>query len=219
MLGQWVFGGGNKKAMRKKIITISREFGSGGRAIGKRVADKLGMDFYDKELVERVALETGFDPRYVEEEGEDTSNSSGVVYDFPYGFSSVMRGMSTADFLWLMQREVILQIAGQSGSDEKGPCVIVGRCADYILKDRDDSLHVFIHANQAFRAERIVRLYGGSEKSPEKRLQDKDKKRKAYYEHYAERGWGRSQNYHISLNSGAIGIDKCVDIIVDLAAI
>ena len=119
--------------------------------------------------------------------------------------------MSVNDYLWVMQRKVVLDIA------ERGNCVIVGRCADYILGDREDVLNVFIHSNIESRADRIVRLYGETEKSPEKRLEEKDKKRKVYYKHYTGRDWGKSQNYHISLDSGALGIDKCVELIVGLA--
>lgn len=108
-----------------------------------------------------------------------------------------MRGMSATDFLWCIQREVILKIA------EQEPCVIVGRSADYILRERKDVMSVFIHADLAFRADRIVRLYGESEKSPEQRLRDKDKKRAVNYKHFTGTGVGQSQNYHLSLDSGA----------------
>lgn len=198
--------------MEKKVITISREFGSGGRTIGHMVAEKLGIPFYDKELVEQIALESGFAPKYVEENGEQSPGRSLFSYAFaPQGVPGVMNGLSTADFLWNIQCGVILQLA------EKGPCVIVGRNADYILKDRPDALHAFIHADMDFRADRIVRLYGESEKSPEARLQEKDKRRKINYQHYTGRTWGMSQNYDISLNSSSIGIEQCADIIVSLA--
>jgi cytidylate kinase len=121
-----------------------------------------------------------------------------------------MNGMSTADFLWSIQCNVIMQLA------EKGPCVIVGRNADYILKDRNDCLDVFIHADMNFRADRIVRLYGESEKSPEARLIEKDKRRMVNYQHYTGRTWGQATNYDLCLNSGMLGIDKCVDMIVDI---
>jgi len=198
--------------MAKKIITISREFGSGGRTIGHMVAEKLGIPFYDKELVEHIALESGFDPRFVEEHGEHAPGKSLLSYAFaPQGVPGVMHGLSSADFLWNIQCNVILQLA------EKGPCVIVGRNADYILKDRTDCLHAFIHADMDFRAERIVRLYGESEKKPEARLQEKDKRRKVNYQHYTGRTWGLSQNYDISLCSSTIGIEECADIIVAMA--
>lgn len=197
--------------MEKRIITISREFGSGGRTIGHLVAEKLGIPFYDKELVEQVALESGFAPKYVEEHGEHSPGRSMLSYAFaPQGVPGVMNGLSTADFLWSIQCGVILQLADQ------GPCVIVGRNADYILKDREDALHVFVHANKEFRADRIVRLYGESEKSPETRLNEKDKRRKLNYQHYTGRNWGDAHNYHISLDSAAIGVEECADMIVDL---
>ena len=200
--------------MDKKIITISREFGSGGRTIGRMVAQKLGIPFYDKELVDQIAVESGFAPKYIEEHGEHAPGLSRLAYAFaPQGAPGVMNGLSTADFLWNIQCNVILQLA------EKGPCVIVGRNADYILKDREDTLHAFIHADMKFRADRIVRLYGESEKSPEARLQEKDKRRKVNYQHYTGRTWGQAQNYDITLNSSALGIENCVDIIVNMVSI
>ena len=197
--------------MEKKIITISREFGSGGRSIGRAVAEKLGIPFYDKELVEQVALESGFAPQFVEEHGEHAPGKSILSYAFaPQGVPGVMNGLSTADFLWNIQCSVILQLA------DKGPCVIVGRNADYILKDREDVLHVYIHADTQFRADRIGRLYGESEKSPETRLAEKDKRRKINYQHYTGRSWGVAQNYDVCFNSGVLGVDYIADIIVDM---
>ncbi len=197
--------------MEKKIITISREFGSGGRTIGRKVADALGIPFYDKELVDQIALESGFAPKFVEEHGEHAPGKSLFSYAFAsQGVPGVMNGLSTADFLWNIQCSVILQLA------DKGPCVIVGRNADYILKDRPDCVHAYIHADMAYRADRIVRLYGESEKSPEARLQEKDKRRKLNYQHYTGRSWGQAQNYDVCLNSGRLGIDECVKIIVDM---
>lgn len=197
--------------MEKKIITISREFGSGGRTIGRQVADALGIPFYDKELVDQIALESGFSPVFVEENGEHAPSTSRLSYLFaPQGVPGVMKGLSTADFIWSIQCNVILQLA------EKGPCVIVGRNADYILKDRPDAFHVFIHGDLDFRAKRIVQLYGESEKSPEARLQEKDKRRTVNYQHYTGRVWGQAQNYDLCLNSSVIGVDNCARIIVDL---
>lgn len=197
--------------MEKKIITISRQFGSGGRTIGRLVAEKLNIPFYDKELVDQIALESGFAPKFVEEHGEHAPGRSLLAYAFaPQGVPGVMNGLSTADFLWSIQCGVILQLA------EKGPCVIVGRNADYVLKDREDVLHTFIHADEDFRADRIVRLYGESEKSPKARLAEKDKRRKVNYQHYTGRNWGEACNYDICLDSGTIGVETCADIIVDL---
>ena len=195
--------------MEKKIITISREFGSGGRSIGRKVAEELGIPFYDKELVEQIAIESGFAPKFIEEHGEHSPSTSFFSYAFaPQGVPGIMNGLSTADFLWNIQCNVILQLA------EKGPCVIVGRNADYILKDRQDALHVFVFADMPYRAERIVRLYGESEKTPEQRLNDKDKRRRVNYQHYTGRTWGQAQNYDLCLDTGVLGEDFCVDVIV-----
>lgn len=198
----------------KKIITISREFGSGGRTIGRRVAEELGIPFYDKEIVDQIALESGFAPRFIEENGEHAPGRNRLSYAFaPQGVPGVMNGLSTADFLWSIQCGVILQLADQ------GPCVIVGRNSDYILKDRDDVMDVFIHADTEFKAERIVRLYGESEKSPAQRLAEKDKRRRVNYQHYTGRTWGAAQNYEMCLCSSMLGIEQCVKIIVDAVRI
>lgn len=198
--------------MENKIITISREFGSGGRTIGRMVAEKLDIPFYDKELVDHIALETGFAPQYVEEHGEHAPGKSMFSYAFAHqSVPGVMNGLSTADFLWNVQCSVILQLA------EKGPCVIVGRNADYILKDRTNCLHAFVHADKDFRADRIVRLYGEAEKSPATRLAEKDKRRQVNYHHYTGRTWGDAHNYDICLDSSKLGIETCADIIISLA--
>ena len=199
--------------MTKKIITISRAFGSGGRSIGKEVAQRLGIPFYDKELVEAVAKESGFHADFIEEAGEYAPVTSSFLFSIAVSPNpmNMMHTMSMADQLFVYQTNVIRSLA------DKGPCVIVGRCADYILRDRTDALHVFINADMAHRAERIVRLYGETKQSPEKRLNDKDSKRKIYYKHYTNRNWGEAQNYHLCLNSGLIGVEKCADIIVDVA--
>lgn len=197
--------------MEKRIITISREFGSGGRTIGKLVAERLGIPFYDKELVDHIATESGFAPNFIEEHGEHAPGKSLLSYAFSHqGVPGIMNGMSTADFLWHIQCNVVLQLA------DKEPCVIVGRNADYILKDRKDCLHAFIHADKEFRADRIVRLYGESEKSPTARLNEKDKRRSINYHHYTGREWGASENYDICLCSSALGIDVCADLLVDI---
>ncbi len=199
--------------MSNKIITISRAFGSGGRTIGREVAKRLNIPFYDKELVEKVAEESGFHTDFVEEAGEYAPVTSSFLFNIAVSPNpmAMMNTMSMADQLFICQTNVIRRLA------DEGPCVIVGRCADYILRDREDCLHVFIHADMEHRAERIVRVYGETKQSPEKRLAEKDSKRRVYYKHYTNRNWGDAQNYHLALNSGLIGVDNCVDIIVDVA--
>ena len=197
--------------MKKTIITISRQFGSGGRTVGRLIAEKLGIPFYDKELVDHIALESGFAPTFVEEHGEHAPGRTLLSYAFAEtGVPGVMNGLSTADFLWSIQCSTILQIADQ------GPCVIVGRNADYVLKDREDALHIYIYADLDYRADRIVRLYGESEKSPVARLQEKDKRRSVNYHHYTGRTWGASENYDICLNTSVIGIEEAADIVVSI---
>lgn len=197
--------------MKKKIITVSRQFGSGGRSIGKEIAEKLGFDYYDSELVEKVAKETGFDPSYIADAGEYAPGRSMLSYAFssaiPHGAGN---SMSASDYLWATQSRIITELA------EKGNCVIVGRCADYILRDREDCLNIFIHASKEYRAKRIVELYGERDKSPLKRLDEKDTKRRVNYKYFTGREWGVTENYHIALDSGVIGHENCVDIVCDI---
>lgn len=187
-----------------KVIVISRQFGSGGRTIGRETAKKLGIPCYDHEIIERVAKNCGFTEDYISDYGEYAKHKTwlGAALDGGNRFE----GMSNQDKIWVEQRKVVLELA-------ESPCVIVGRCADYILKDRDDVLKVFIHADDKSRAERVVKLYGEKSDKPEKRLKDKDKRRAAYYKNYTETEWGVASNYHIALDSGKLGIDKCVDIL------
>lgn len=191
--------------MMNRIITISREFGSGGRTIGKRAAERLGIPCYDSELIQEMVKETGFAPNYVREAGEYAPGGF-----LESAFSNRAFGPTNEDILWEHQYKVISALA------EKEPCVIVGRCADYILQDKADCLKVFIHADIRFRAERIVREYGERKQSPEERLKDKDKRRAAYHRFYTNMKWGHAQNYHLTLDSGVLGLDKCVDIIAEL---
>lgn len=191
--------------MSTRIITISREFGSGGRTIGKETAEKLGIPCYDSELLHKIAEESGFAESYIQDAGEYA----------PSGFLSSMLsnralGPTNGDRLWQIQYDLITELA------EKGSCVIVGRCADYILREKVDCLRVFIHASLDYRAKRIVSVYGERETSPEERLRDKDKRRAAYHRFYTNMKWGYAQNYDICLDSGTLGIETCVKIITDL---
>lgn len=169
--------------MEKRIITVSREFGSGGRTVGKMLSEKLGIPYYDKDIVNNVSEKTGFDKSYIEENGEFSNFKSFFSFAMAQGMNASQNGMSVSDMLFCVQRQVILDLA-------QSPCVIVGRCADYILKDREDCFNTFIYSDMASRSERIVRLYGESEKKPEQRLAEKDKKRRVYCKHYTDREWG-----------------------------
>lgn len=188
--------------MKQGIITISREFGSGGRTIGKAVARKLGIPCYDAELITEMAKQSGFAEDYVREAGEYAPG--GLLNSM---FTSRAGGPTNEDILWQIQCNMVAQLA------KKGPCVIVGRCGDYILRDRPDVLKVFVHADMAFRAKRIVEVYGQREESPEQRLKEKDKRRSTYYRFYTGRKWGQLDTYDLMLNSGVLGIEKCTELI------
>ncbi len=189
-----------------KIVTISREFGSGGHTIGRMAAEKLGIPCYDQELIDKIAEESGLIRAYVEENSE---NVAGGWLSFAAGRD--FYGHSLQDDLTRAQTKVIRELA------DKSPCVLIGRCADYILDDREDLLKVFIHASMEKRAERIMQQYGELPGDPVQRLKDKDKKRKAYYQLYTDRKWGDLNNYHLALDSGVLGLETCADIIAQLA--
>ena len=193
--------------MAHRIITISREFGSGGRTIGRQTAEKLGIPCYDNELLEKIAEESGLAKEYIAERGEYTPRGGWLATAFA---DRSVNGLSVQDYLWTVQRRLILQIG------EQEDCVIVGRCADYILQGKADLLKVFIYAPMAAREERIVKLYGETSDTPEKRLRDKDRRRAAYYQFYTDMEWGKVQHSHIALDSARFGIDRCVDIIASL---
>ena len=198
--------------MNAKIITISREFGSGGRSIGKLVAEQLGYAFYDKALVERIAKESGYAEDFIERRGEDATSKSSFLFNLSRSGGGGFDGMpAITDKLYVIQYNTIKKLA------EESPCVIVGRCSDYILRNEPDSLHVFIHADAEFRARRIVEIYGERDNAPLKRVEEKDKKRQVYYKNYTGRIWGMSENFDLCLNSGKIVIEKCAEIIVGLA--
>ena len=188
--------------MKNRILTISREFGSGGRTIGKMAAKELGIPCYDSELIQRIAEESGFDETYVKN-AEETAPAGFKAL----AFSTRAFGPTNDDYLWDIQRKVILELA------EKGPCVIVGRCADYILGDQADCLTAFIHASLEYRAERIVKVYGEREESPKQRIKDKDKRRAAYHRFYTDMKWGYAKNYQVSLDSGKLGLERCAEIL------
>ena len=163
--------------MAKRIITISREFGSGGRFIGEEIAKKLGIAYYDKNIIYEIAEMSGLSPEYIRE------NEA--------------------------QRKVILELV------EKEPCVIIGRNADYILKDRDDVLNVFIHGNMPEKIQRICRLYKTEKQEAVKMMADIDKRRMANYNFYTNQSWGKASNYTLCLNSSQIGYDRCEKIIME----
>ena len=191
--------------MKNRVITISREFGSGGHTIGRMVAEKLGIPCYDAEIIEKIAKESGYSDEYIRTEGEGAQDRwlSNI-------FSNRAMGPTNQDTIWVIQSRIITELS------EKGPCVIVGRCADYVLKGKANLLNVFIHATPEKRAERIVREYGERDTSPLERIREKDRRRAAYHRFYTDLKWGHAQNYHICLDSGELGLEKCSSIIASL---
>ena len=192
--------------MTKRIITISREFGSGGRFIGEEVAKKLGIKYYDKEIIGQIAKESGLAPEYIKENAE-LSPKKGI---FAYAFTGRdITGKSVEDMVYEAQRKVILDLA------EKEPCVIIGRNADYILKDRDDVLNVYIHGDMPEKTQRIMGLYNVEDKEAVKMMADTDKRRMTNYNFYTDQKWGKAANYTLCLNSSQLGYDKCESIIIE----
>ncbi len=191
--------------MRNKIITISRELGSGGKYIGELVSKKLGIPFYDKEIMEKVAEETGFVDQFIERISEYAPSKNIFAYAFVGRSAS---GESIEDYINNIQRKIILDIA------EKSPCVIVGRSADYILKDKHDTLNVFICGDIEEKKKRLSSLRGITEEEAEKLMKETDKKRSINYKYYTGQTWGNIKNYTMVLNSTKIGVEKCADIIV-----
>ena len=192
--------------MAKRIITISREFGSGGRFIGKEVAKQLGIAYYDKNMINEIAEKSGLSPEYIQENAE-LSPRKGL---FAYAFSGRdITGKSVEDMVYEAQRKVILELA------RKEPCVIIGRNADYILKDRDDALNVFIHGDMLEKIQRISQLYRVTEQEAVKMMADTDKRRMTNYNFYTDQKWGKASNYTLCLNSSQLGYDRCEALITE----
>ena len=192
--------------MEKRIITISREFGSGGRFIGEEVAKQFGIAYYSENIIDQIAQQSGLSPEYIEENAE-LSPKRGF---FAYAFSGRdITGKSVDDMLYEAQRKVILEIA------EKEPCVLIGRNADFILKDREDVLNVFIHGDMPEKIKRICKLYDVTEDGAVKLIKDTDKRRRTNYNFYTEQKWGMAKNYTLSLNSSQLGYARCKKMIMD----
>ena len=186
------------------VITISREYGSGGRAIGERLAKELGVPFYDKELILMAAKESGLSEEYIRKTEQMKSTS------FLYGLYMGAQQLPMNDQIFLVQSKIIRQVA------EEGPCVIVGRCADYVLRERKDLLSVFIHAPTEFRIQRAREVYEKDAANMEDFLRKKDKKRAAFYNYFSQNKWGDARHYHLSVSS-VYGVDYVVSILKDAA--
>ncbi len=193
------------------IITIGRQLGSGGRDIGRKLADKLGIKFYDKELIAEAAKESGLSENLFE--GMDEKPTNSFLYSIVMGvqtgkglyyqYSDALNG----DNIFKIQSDVIKKLANENS------CVIVGRCADYILRNYPNLIKVFIHADKDFRKDRLTNVLKMTPKEADTSMVKTDKNRANYYNFYTNNVWGSVENYHISLNSGAIGIDNSVEVL------
>ena len=188
----------------KRIITISREFGSGGRTIGKGVAEKLGIPCYDHEVIEQLVERSGFAADYVKSQSEYAPNGSLFVNALNAGN---FHGLSNQDKLWTMQRQIIEELG------EKENCVIVGRCADYALADDPNLLAVFMNAPLKARIRRIAEKYDLTDAKAKDLIQKTDKKRASYYNYYSNKKWGDAASYHYCLDSSYLGVQGTVDLL------
>lgn len=190
------------------VITIGRQYGSGGSELGQILADKLGYAFYDKEIIEMTAGTTGYSSNYVGEHQESLTNS--LIYDLVNHMYTFPETESPKDKIFDAQSKVIKEIA------EKGHCVIVGRCADQILKDRTDCLNIFLHAPLKNRIKRVMGKKNLTEKDAKQLILREERRRADNYHYYTRQIWGASANYHLSLDT-SLGYDYVLDVIIQTA--
>ena len=197
--------------MANCIVTIGRQCGSGGHTIGKLLAQRLGLAFYDKEIVEMVAAKTKLSPEFISSHGEYFhSGALGHIIGYGARFDSTQKtGSSLTDQLHQIQSEIILEVA------EKEPCVIVGRCADCVLRDKFPTLNVFIHSDMPYKIERSIQEHDLDPEKAESILKRRDKARAHHYKFYTDQKWGDTQHYDLSLDSGRLGVEGCVEIIAN----
>ena len=195
----------------KTIITIGRQFGSGGKEIGEILAKELGIPFYDRELLTRAAKESGFCEEMIQTHDERPTNSflyNLVMDTYSFGYNSAaMVDMPISQKVFLAQFDAIRKIA------DEGPCVIVGRCADYALSEYDNCLNIFIHGNQKCKIERIMKKYELNDQKAKEMMIKKDKQRQSYYNYYSSKKWGRADSYDLTVNSSVLGIEGSVKLI------
>lgn len=189
--------------MKYPVITIGREHGSGGRIVAEKVAQKLNIPLYDKKLIRMIAQDSGLSENYIE--SAETKRTSSFLFNIYFDINN----LPVDDQIFITQSNIIKQVA------EKGPCVIVGRCGDYVLREMEDCLKVFIYAPLEERIKRVTEVYNEKTNDPKKYLEKYDKQRSAYYNRFTEEKWGDPHNYHLMLNS-TIGLDAIADYIVSL---
>ena len=193
----------------KSVITISRQFGSGGRFVAKMLAERLGIPYFDNELITMAAKESGY-AENIFEKAEQMSSHSFLYSVSMFGSAAGVYGLPLSDKVFLVQSDIIKKCA------EQGPCVIVGRCADYVLRDYPNVINFYLYSDLDSKIERYKKYYNEDEKN-DKEIKDeiirRDKKRAAYYNYYTTQRWGEIENYHLSIHTDAVGVDGCVDIL------
>ncbi len=195
----------------KTVITIGRQFGSGGREIGEKLSKAYGINYYDRELLARAAKESGFCEEILQNHDERPTNSflyNLVIDTYSFGYnSSAFVDMPISQKVFLAQFDTIKKVA------EEGPCVIVGRCADYALDGRDNVINLFIYADEDFKIKRVMDIYDLDESKARDMINKKDKQRQSYYNYYTNRKWGKADTYDLCINSAVLGIDGSVKLI------
>lgn len=195
----------------KSVITVGRQFGCGGRAICKQLSEKLGIPFYDRELIEYASTKSGISPEVLEQYDEKATNS--LLYSLSlstyshFGSSFHTPNMPLNDQLFISQSDAIKELA------EKGPCIILGRCSDYVLRDRDDVLKVFLYCDEDIRVQTVAARLGISEAKAKEIMKKTDKRRASYYNYYTQLKWGDIKNFDLALNS-KVGTDKIIEMII-----
>lgn len=194
--------------MKKNIITVSREFGSRGRYIGELLGERIGYKVYDREISLRVAEESSLDPDFIELQGERAASKS--VFSFAFA-GRTMDGQSVDDVVFNAQQKVIREIA------EEGNCIIIGRNADYILRDYKNAMHIFIYGEEPEKIQYCKEFCDAkSDKAAITMMKEMDKKRALNYQYYTDQKWGNKENYDILLNSSTYGYEGCADILAEI---
>ncbi len=193
----------DNKLNKHLIITITREYGSGGRYVGRLIADKLGIKLYDKDIIIKVANETGLSEEYIESNEQKLEGLSNLNNGYYFG-------LNNSDELFLKESEVIQDLANREA------CVIIGRCADFILKDREDVIKIFIYSDIENKIRRATQFYGMNKETAEKEIKRIDKLRANHYKHYTEEAWNNHSNYDICINSDTLGVEKTADLICEI---
>ena len=197
--------------MEHFVISIGRQFGSGGRVIGKALAEKLNIDYYDNELLVLAAKQNGLAPEFFENTDEISNSIFGFASNIldNIGLGTFTNNMLSGDTLFQMQSETIKKLASEKS------CIIVGRCSDYILRDNPNCVSIFLHASEEERAKRIANRMNISEEEALAKLVEADKKRASYYNFYSNKTWGESKTYDLSINVSKLGIEGTLNFILD----